>query len=41
MKPDGAEYDEMVLCNVDDVLAVSDMPMRTMDGDCKHVIYIA
>ena len=32
MKPDGSEYYEMVLCYVDDVLAISDMPMRTMDG---------
>ena len=31
MKPDGAEYYEMVLCYVDDVLTISDMPMRTMD----------
>ena len=30
--PDGAEYYEMVLCYVDDVLAIFDMPMRTMDG---------
>ena len=32
VKPDGSEYYEMVLCYVDDVLAISDMPMRTMDG---------
>ena len=32
VNPDGAEYYEMVLCYVDDVLAISDMPMRTMDG---------
>ena len=32
VKPDGAEYYEMVLCYVDDVLAISEMPMRTMDG---------
>ena len=32
VKPDGAEYYEMVLCYVDDVLAKSDMPMRKMDG---------
>ena len=32
VKPDGAEYYEMVLCYVDNVLAISDMPMRTMDG---------
>ena len=28
----GAEYYEMVLCYVYDVLAISDMPMRTMDS---------
>ena len=32
VKPDGAEYYEMVLCYVDDVLVISNMPMRTMDG---------
>ena len=32
VKPDGAKYHEMVLCYVDDVLAIYDMPMRTMDG---------
>ena len=32
LKPHGAEYYEMVLCYVDDVLAISDMPMRTIDG---------
>ena len=32
VKPDGSEYYEMVLCYVDDVLAISDIPMRTMDG---------
>ena len=32
VKPYGAEYYEMVLCYIDDVLAISDMPMRTMDG---------
>ena len=32
VKPDGSEYYEMVLCYVDDVLAISDMPMRTMDS---------
>ena len=32
VKPYGSEYYEMVLCYVDDVLAISDMPMRTMDG---------
>ena len=32
VKPDGAEHYEMVLLYVDDVLAISDMPMITMDG---------
>ena len=32
VKPDGAEYYEMVLFYVDVVLEISDMPMRTMDG---------
>ena len=32
MKPYGAEYYDMVLCYVDDVLAISDIPMITMDG---------
>ena len=32
VKTDGAEYYEMVICYIDDVLAISDMPMRTMDG---------
>ena len=32
VNPDGAEYYEMVLCYVYDVLTISDMPMRTMDG---------
>ena len=32
VKPDRSEYYEMVLCYVDDVLAISDIPMRTMDG---------
>ena len=32
VKPYRAEYYEMVLCYVDDVLAISNMPMRTMDG---------
>ena len=32
VKPDGAEYYEMVLCYIDDVLVISDMPTRTMDG---------
>ena len=30
MKPDGFKYWELVLCYVDDVLSVSDSPMRTM-----------
>ena len=32
VNPDGAEYYEMVLCYVDDVLVISNMPMRTTDG---------
>ena len=32
VNPDGSEYDEMVICYVDDMLAISDMPMRTMNG---------
>ena len=32
VNPDGAEYYEMVLYYVDDVLAISDMTIRTMDG---------
>ena len=32
MKPDGSEYYEMVLCYVDDLLAISNMPMRTNEG---------
>ena len=32
VKADGAEYYEMVLCYVDDVLTISDMSMRTMEG---------
>ena len=32
MKPDGSKYYEILLCYVDDVLAISDMPMRTMVG---------
>ena len=31
-KPDGFEYYELVLCYVDDVLAISHQPMETMDG---------
>ena len=30
MKPDGFKYWELVLCYVDDVLSVTDSPMRTM-----------
>jgi hypothetical protein len=32
VKPDGTEYYEMVLCYVDDVLAIGSNPMRTIDG---------
>ena len=32
MNPDRAEYYEIVLCYVDDVLAISGMPMIKMDG---------
>ena len=32
VKPDGSEYYEMVICYVDDVLEISNMPMRMMDG---------
>ena len=32
VNPDRAEYDGMLLCCVDDVLAIFDMPMRMMDG---------
>ena len=32
VNPGGAEYYEMVLCYLDDVLAISDMPIKTMDG---------
>ena len=32
VKPDEAEYYEMLLCYVDDVLEISDMPMRTMES---------
>ena len=30
VKPNGSEYYEMLLCYVDEVLAISDMPMRTI-----------
>ena len=32
VKPDGSEYYEIVLCYVDDVLAISNDPMKTIDG---------
>ena len=32
VKPDGLEYYEIVLCYVDDVLAISDYPMKKIDG---------
>ena len=32
MNPDGTEYYGMILCYVDSVLAISDIPMITMDG---------
>lgn len=32
VKPDGFEYYELVLCYVDDVLGISDDPMKTMSG---------
>jgi len=32
IKPDGTEYYEYVLCYVDDVLAISQDPMRTIEG---------
>jgi hypothetical protein len=32
VKPDGTEYYEYVLCYVDDVLAISHNPMKTIDG---------
>ena len=32
VKIDGAEYYEIVLCYVDDVLSISDMPLRIMYG---------
>ena len=31
-KPDGTEYHEMVLCYVDNVLAISATPMKTTEG---------
>ena len=32
VKPDGTEYHEMVLCYVDNVLAISATPMKTIEG---------
>ena len=32
VKPDGSEYYEIVLCYVDDVLAISNDPMKTIYG---------
>ena len=32
VKPDGSEYYEIVLCYVDDVLSISDDPMKTIYG---------
>ena len=32
MKPDGFEYYELVLCYVDDIISISDDPMKTMNG---------
>ena len=32
VKPDGLEYYEIVLSYVDDVLSISDDPMKTIDG---------
>ena len=32
VKPYGSEYYEIVLCYVDDVLAISYDPMKTIDG---------
>ena len=32
VKLDGSEYYDIVLCYVDDVLAISDDPMKTIDG---------
>ena len=32
VKPDGTEYYKMVLCYVDDVLAISEKPMKTIEG---------
>ena len=32
VKPDGSQYYDMVLCYVDDVLAISHKPMETIEG---------
>ena len=32
VKPDGTEYNEMVLCYVDNVLAISETPMKNIEG---------
>ena len=32
VKPDGSKYYEMVLCYVDDVLAITHKPMETIEG---------
>ena len=32
VKPDGTEYHKMVLCYVDDVLAILATPMKTIEG---------
>ena len=32
VKQDGIEYHEMVLCSVDDVLAILATPMKTIEG---------
>ena len=32
MNPDGEEYYDIVICYVDDVLEIYNMPMRKMDG---------
>ena len=32
VKLDGSEYYEIVLCNVDDVITISDDPMKTIDS---------
>ena len=32
VKPDGTEYHEMVSCYVDNILAISATPMKTIEG---------